>query len=62
MHKPNFQLHPNETASTAITRLYRHIRTMKPDHAPSSHYAARQQCRHVQKAIERQQPKLRLVK
>ncbi|MGD9786320.1 MAG: hypothetical protein AB7U30_00035 [Sulfuricellaceae bacterium] len=39
--KPDFRLKPGESAPQAITRLYRHLRTLSPAHKPDSHYAAR---------------------
>lgn len=54
--KPNFQLHPNETASAAITRMYKYIRTIKRDYEPKSHCAARIQYKKSMKSI------LRIVK
>lgn len=54
--KPNFSLHHNETASAAIVRLYKHIRTIKSDIKPQSHYAASIQFKQTMKPI------LRIVK
>ncbi len=54
--RPNFNLHPNETASAAIIRLYKHIRAIKRDFEPQSNYAARIQHKKALKPI------LRLVK
>lgn len=54
--KPNFRLHHNETASAAIVRLYKHIRTIKNDIKPQSHYAASVQTKKAMK------PTLKLVK
>ena len=53
---PNFNLHTNETASAAIIRLYKHIRTIKRDYEPQSHCAARIQHKTASK------PTLRIVK
>jgi hypothetical protein len=38
--KPNFKLKPGESASDAITRLYRHIRQIDRNYQPRSHYAS----------------------
>lgn len=54
--KPNFSLHRNETASAAITRMYKYIRTIKRDYEPQSHCAARIQYKKSMKPI------LRIVK
>ena len=54
--KPKFHLHPNESVSAAITRIYRHIRTIERNFEPSSHFASRIK----NKSATR--PKLRLVK
>lgn len=54
--RPNFTLHPYETPSAAIVRLYKHIRTIKPGHLPKSHYAKSVQSK---KAVK---PLLTLVK
>lgn len=54
--KPKFQLHPNESVSAAITRIYRHIRTIEHSYVPSSQFASRIK----NKSATR--PKLRLVK
>lgn len=54
--KPNFRLHPNETASAAIIRLYKHIRTIKGDIKPKGRYAASVQTKQAMKPI------LRIVK
>lgn len=54
--RPNFNLHTNETASAAIVRLYKHIRTIKHNYEPQSHCAARIQHKKAMKPI------LRLVK
>lgn len=54
--RPNFNLHTNETASAAIVRLYKHIRTIKRDYEPQSYCTARIQHK---KAFK---PTLRLVK
>jgi len=54
--KPNFRLHHNETASAAITRMYKYIRTTKRDYVPQSHCAAGIQYKKSMKPI------LRIVK
>jgi len=54
--KPNFRLHHHETASAAIVRVYKYVRTIKPDYVPQSHYASGIQYRKAMKPI------LKLVK
>ncbi|ADI28518.1 hypothetical protein [Methylotenera versatilis] len=54
--RPNFNLHTNETPSAAILRLYKHIRAIKRDYEPQSHFAARIQHKKAFKPI------LRIVK
>jgi len=54
--RPNFKLHPNETPSAAITRLYKYIRAIERSYKPQSHAEVRIQ---TQKAMK---PKLRIVK
>ena len=57
--KPQFQLHPNESISGTITRLYKRVRTLRGSHQlhqPASHYASGLASKRAMK------PKLRLVK
>lgn len=54
--RANFALHPNEHTSLAMTRLYKHMRTIRPDYKPKSRYAVKIQ--HLNAA----KPKLKLVK
>lgn len=55
--KPDFRLKPGESAPQAITRLYRHLRTLDPTHKPQSHYVARIKSRAAERRVQ-----LRVVK
>lgn len=39
--RPNFQLHPNESVSAVIVRMYKHIRSIQGHIEVNSHYAGR---------------------
>jgi hypothetical protein len=39
--RPNFQFHPHESASVAMVRLHKHIRSLQGHNEHTSYYAAR---------------------
>jgi len=54
--RPQFQMHPGESISATITRMYKHVRSIQADIKPGSHYASRIAYKKAMK------PKLHLVK